>query len=55
MPTLGFRSLQQDEISTSKLQELSDDVEDGYIFELNLHYPTRLHDRHDDYPLAPSH
>ena len=36
-----------------KLQELSDDAEDGYIFEVDLHYPTHLHDRHDDYPLAP--
>ena len=48
--THGFRFLQQDEISTLKLQEISDDAED--IFEVDLHYPTRLHDRHDDYPLA---
>ena len=51
--TRGFRFLQQDEISTLKLQELSDDAEDGYIFEMDLHYPTHLHDRHDDYPPAP--
>ena len=38
LPTRGF--LQQDEISTLKLQELSDDAEDGYIFEVGLHYPT---------------
>ena len=53
LPTHGFCFLQQDEISTLKLQELSYDAEDGYIFEVDLHYPTRLHDRHDDYPLAP--
>ena len=51
-PTHGFRFLQQDGISTL-LQELSDDAEDGYIFEVDLHYPTHLHDRRDDYPLAP--
>ena len=45
--------LQEDEISALKSQELSDDAEDGYIFEVDLHYPTRLHDRHDDYPIAP--
>ena len=53
VPTHGFRFLQQYEISTLKLQELSDDAEGGYIFEVDIHYPTRLHDRHDDYPLAP--
>ena len=36
-----------------KLQELSNDAEVGYIFEADLHNPTRLHERHDDYPLAP--
>ena len=51
--THGFRLLQQDETSTLKLQELSDDAEDGYIFKVDIHYPTHLHDRHDDYPLAP--
>ena len=53
LPTHGFRFPQQDEIFTLKLQELYDDAEDGYIFEVDLHYPTHLHDRHDDYPLAP--
>ena len=49
LPTHGFRFLQQDGISTLKLQELSDDAGYGYIFEVDLHYPTHLHDRHD-YP-----
>ena len=35
-PTHGFRFPQQDEISSLKLQELSDDAEDGYIFEVDL-------------------
>ena len=41
------------EVTFLKLQEISDDAEDGYIFEVDLHYPTHLHDRHDDYPFAP--
>ena len=53
LPTHGFRFLQQGEIDVLKLQELSDDAENGYIFEVDLHYLTHLHDRHNDYPLAP--
>ena len=53
LPTHGFRFLQQDEISALKLQELSGDAEDGYIFKVDLHYPTHLHDRHNDYLLTP--
>ena len=53
LPTHGFRFLQQDEIDMLKLIELSDDAEDGYRFEGDLQYPTHLHDRHDDYTLAP--
>ena len=51
LSTHGFRSLQQDEIEA--LGELSDDAEDGYIFEADLSYPHHLHDSHNDYPLAP--
>ena len=53
LPTHGFRFLQQEEISTLRLQDLSDDDEDGYILEVDIHYPTSLHNHHDDYPLAP--
>ena len=35
--------LQEQEISTLKLQDLSDDDEDDYILEVDLHYPTSLH------------
>ena len=54
LPTHGFRFPQQDEIDVLKLQDLPVAVEDGYIFEVDLHYPPRLHDRHHDYPLAPA-
>ena len=41
--THGFRFLQQEEISALKLQDLSDDDEDGIILEVDLHDPTSLH------------
>ena len=53
LPTHGFRFLQQKEISTLKLQYLFDDDEDGYIFEVDRHYPSSLHNQRDDYPLVP--
>ena len=51
--THGFRFLSKDEIATLKLEFLCDDSEDGYIYEVDLHYPTDLHNTHNDYPLAP--
>ena len=55
LPTGGFRFLPQDEIEALvPVGELSDDDEDGYINEVDLHYPQHLDDAHDDYPLAPS-
>ena len=54
LPIGGFRFLQPEEIETlAPVGELSDDAEDGYIFEVDLVYPQHLHDAHDDYPLAP--
>ena len=32
---------------------IDDDAEYGYILEVDLAYPTHLHDAHNDYPLAP--
>ena len=49
----GFRFLSNDDITALKLEDLCDDDEDGYIYEVDLHYPTKFHNAHDDYPLAP--
>ena len=52
LPTHGFRLQPDDEIRLLELEDLDDESEDGYIYEVDLHYPTELH-KHDDYPLAP--
>ena len=39
----------------TKILSLSDEQEDGYIFEVDLEYPQELHDLHDTYPVAPEH
>ena len=53
LPTHGFRLLSSDEITALELENLCDDSEDGYIYEVDFHYPAKLHNQHDDYPLAP--
>ena len=52
LPTHGFRFLSKDEITALKLEDDCDDDEDGYIYEVDLHYPTELQGQHDDYHLA---
>ena len=35
------------------VKDVPDDGDVGYILEVDLHYRTSWHNRHDDYPLAP--
>ena len=53
LPTGGFRILDDEEAQDLDLETLDDEADDGYIYEGDLHYPTKLHDKHDGYPLAP--
>ena len=58
LPTGKFRWMTPAEIAmrfpdASAILTLLDTSDDGYIFEVDLRYPHHLHDRHNDYPLAP--
>jgi len=53
LPVSGFRWLSDHEISNLNLITISNDSNDGYIFEVDLSYPNTLHDLHNDFPLAP--
>jgi len=55
LPVSGFRFLSRDEIEKLKIEEVADDAEIGYALEVDLWYPYRLHQEHNDYPLAPEH
>ena len=53
LPTGRFRVLSDEETQSLELENLSDNGDEGYIYEVDLYYPIELHDKHDDYPLAP--
>lgn len=53
LPYSGFRWLYDSELATFDVTTIPDDSEDGYILEVDLAYPDRLHDLHSDFPLAP--
>lgn len=59
LPTGGFEWVELDTTSTTYwtnfVLNLKEDSETGYFFEVDLKYPSELHDQHDQYPLAPEH
>ena len=52
LPYAGFKWLQE-ELSLDFVHNYNDNSDVGYTLEVDLHYPKHLHDKHNDYPLAP--
>ena len=52
LPTYGFKWIDVNIPSVLKLLEKKD-TKQGYIFEVDLEYPSSLWKEHNDYPLAP--
>ena len=52
LPYAGFKWVTASEFTSFNILELEDDSKYGYIFEVDLEYPSHLHDSHNDYPLA---
>lgn len=53
MPTKDFRWLREDEIEKLDVLHCTDDDKTGFILEVDLVYPRRLHREHNNFPLAP--
>ncbi|XP_033761654.1 uncharacterized protein LOC117343421 [Pecten maximus] len=53
LPTHDFGWLNDQEREKFDVTGISDDSQVGYILEVDLEYPSDLHDLHNDYPLAP--
>ena len=53
LPEKDFAWCTQEQIENFNVLDVSDDSETGYILEVDLEYPSSLHDAHSDYPLAP--
>lgn len=53
LPLNNFHWLTNDEIKNFDVNDISNDSEKGYILEVDLTYPSHLHDLHNDFPLAP--
>ena len=55
LPTGGFRWLTEEEINDKTLLNGQKDDYKGLILEVDLEYPVKLHNAHNNYPLAPEH
>ncbi|XP_068691376.1 uncharacterized protein [Montipora foliosa] len=53
LPTGGFRWMTEKQINKIKLSKYNENSKKGLILEVDLEYPKKLHDLHNDYPLAP--
>ena len=53
LPTGGFKWMTKKQIDNINLDDYNDESKKGLILEVDLKYPKKLHNLHNDYPLAP--
>ena len=53
LPYANFKLVKNIYKIEQKLTRIKKDNSTGYILEVDLEYPQKLHDIHNDYPLAP--
>ena len=54
LPLKSFILKKQEEIDLQEILNTREDSPVGYVLEVDLHSPDRLHDFHADYPLTPT-
>ena len=52
LPEKEFYWLSEDEIDQLDIMSIADDSDTGFILEVDLDYPSILHEEHNDYPMA---
>ena len=53
LPISNFKWIKNIDKIEQKLMNIKNNSSNGYILEVNLEYPKKLHDIHNAYPLAP--
>ena len=53
LPTGGFKWMSEKQINKIDLAEYQEDSKKGLILEVDLEYPKKLPDLHNDYPVGP--
>lgn len=53
LPEKEFDFLLDEQIENFDYMSVPDDGDTGYILEVDLEYPQKLHEKHSDYPLCP--
>ena len=53
LPKGGFRFLKERELEHLDILNIPDDNHKGYLVEVSLRYPKKIHDLHNGFPLAP--
>ena len=53
LPISNFKWIENIDKIEQKLMNIKNNSSTGYVLEVDLEYPKKLHDIHNDYPLAP--
>ena len=54
LPIGGFEWMDPSTFSETLIRNMNTEEDEGYFFDVDLHYDHTLHDQHDDFPLAPT-